>query len=103
LIKNEIFTKIAKPWFEFRWTPASNDYLGEDMILCEKISSAGLNCASRISKKFQVHLIRLQAACRLPPSCIFDLRKLHPRLAEAAYRWFQCCIFDLRKPHLQEF
>jgi hypothetical protein len=41
LIKNEIFTKIAKPWFEFRWTPGSNDYLGEDMILCEKIANAG--------------------------------------------------------------
>ena len=41
LIKNEIFTKIPKPWFEFRWTPESNDYLGEDMVLCEKIADAG--------------------------------------------------------------
>jgi hypothetical protein len=41
LMKTEIFAKIAKPWFEFRWTPESNDYLGEDMILCEKIADAG--------------------------------------------------------------
>jgi hypothetical protein len=41
LIKNEIFTKIEKPWFEFKWTPESNDYLGEDIILCQKIMNAG--------------------------------------------------------------
>jgi hypothetical protein len=41
MMKTEIFAKIAKPWFEFRWTPESNDYLGEDMILCEKIADAG--------------------------------------------------------------
>ncbi len=41
LIKTEIFTKIVKPWFEFKWTPESNDYLGEDMVLCKKILDAG--------------------------------------------------------------
>jgi hypothetical protein len=41
LMKTEIFAKLAKPWFEFRWSPESNDYLGEDMILCEKIADAG--------------------------------------------------------------
>lgn len=41
LMKTEIFTEIPKPWFEFAWTPESNDYLGEDMMLCQKIASAG--------------------------------------------------------------
>lgn len=41
LMKTEIFTKIAKPWFEFKWSPESNDYLGEDMNLCKKIADVG--------------------------------------------------------------
>lgn len=41
LMKTEIFAKLSKPWFEFKWSPKSNSYLGEDMILCEKISAAG--------------------------------------------------------------
>ncbi len=41
LMKTEIFTKIPKPWFEFGWSPESNDFLGEDMILCQKMASAG--------------------------------------------------------------
>jgi hypothetical protein len=41
LMKTEIFSKIAKPWFEFKWSSESNDYLGEDMLLCEKIANAG--------------------------------------------------------------
>lgn len=41
LMKTEIFTEIPKPWFEFGWTPSSQDYLGEDMILCQKMASAG--------------------------------------------------------------
>lgn len=41
LMKTSIFTEIPKPWFEFGWTPKNNDYLGEDMILCQKIASAG--------------------------------------------------------------
>jgi hypothetical protein len=41
LMKTEIFTKIPKPWFDFGWTAASNDWLGEDMILCQKIAALG--------------------------------------------------------------
>lgn len=41
LIKTSIFEEMSKPWFEFQWTPASNDFLGEDMYLCQKIAAAG--------------------------------------------------------------
>jgi hypothetical protein len=41
LIKTEIFNEIPKPWFEFEWCPDSNDFLGEDMILCRKIAATG--------------------------------------------------------------
>jgi hypothetical protein len=41
LMKTEIFAKLAKPWFEFGWSPESNDFLGEDMIMCQKASEAG--------------------------------------------------------------
>ncbi len=41
LIKTSIFKEMSKPWFEFQWTPSSNDFLGEDMYLCQKIAAAG--------------------------------------------------------------
>jgi hypothetical protein len=41
LMKTEIFTQLDKPWFDFGWTPESNDWLGEDMILCQKIGNLG--------------------------------------------------------------
>jgi hypothetical protein len=41
LIKTSVFEELSKPWFEFQWTPASNDFLGEDMYLCQKIVNAG--------------------------------------------------------------
>lgn len=41
LMKTDIFEKIPKPWFEFTWAPASNDFLGEDMNLCQKINNLG--------------------------------------------------------------
>lgn len=41
LMKTEIFAKIPKPWFDFGWTAESNDWLGEDMLLCQKIMNAG--------------------------------------------------------------
>ncbi len=41
LIKTSIFEEMSKPWFEFQWTPESNDFLGEDMYLCQKIAAAG--------------------------------------------------------------
>ena len=43
LMKTEIFTKLPKPFFEFRYSEDSNDWLGEDMILCEKIRSLGID------------------------------------------------------------
>ena len=41
LIKTEVFEQIPKPWFEFGWSPETNDFLGEDMILCQKMAAAG--------------------------------------------------------------
>lgn len=41
LMKTNIFTELPKPWFEFAWSPESNDFLGEDMVLCRKIETAG--------------------------------------------------------------
>ena len=41
LMKTDIFREIPQPWFEFQWTPESNDHLGEDMILCQKIAKTG--------------------------------------------------------------
>lgn len=41
LIKTSVFEEMSKPWFEFQWTPASNDFLGEDMYLCQKMAAAG--------------------------------------------------------------
>lgn len=41
LMRADIFDRIPKPWFEFGWSPESNDHLGEDMILCQKMSQAG--------------------------------------------------------------
>jgi hypothetical protein len=41
LMKTEILTKISKPWFDFGWTPESKDWLGEDMILCQKMANVG--------------------------------------------------------------
>jgi hypothetical protein len=41
LVKTSILDEIEKPWFEFHYTPESNDHLGEDMDFCMKISNAG--------------------------------------------------------------
>lgn len=41
LMKTEIFEKIPKPWFEFGWSPESNDFLGEDMMLWQKVNALG--------------------------------------------------------------
>jgi hypothetical protein len=43
LMKTDIFREIPKPWFEFGWSPESNDFLGEDMLLCRKIAVAGFS------------------------------------------------------------
>lgn len=41
LTKVSIFKELSKPWFDFQWSPESNDFLGEDMYLCQKIANAG--------------------------------------------------------------
>jgi len=41
LVKTDILDKIPQPWFEFGWTPESNDHLGEDMIFCQKMAQEG--------------------------------------------------------------
>jgi hypothetical protein len=41
LMKTEIFTELSKPWFDFQWCPESNDFMGEDMVLCQKIAATG--------------------------------------------------------------
>jgi hypothetical protein len=41
LMRADIFDSVPKPWFEFGWSPESNDHLGEDMILCQKMAQAG--------------------------------------------------------------
>ena len=41
LIKTNLIKSLTKPWFDFQWTPESNDFLGEDMYLCQKITAAG--------------------------------------------------------------
>jgi len=43
LMKTEIFKKLQKPFFEFKYSSESNDWLGEDMILCEKIRSLNVD------------------------------------------------------------
>jgi len=41
LVKTEILDKIKRPWFEFGWTSKTDDWLGEDMIFCQKMTAAG--------------------------------------------------------------
>jgi hypothetical protein len=41
LMKSDIFAELPKPWFDFQWSPQSNDFLGEDMVLCQKIAGTG--------------------------------------------------------------
>ena len=41
LMKTSILDEIAQPWFEFGWSPETNDHLGEDMIFCQKMAQAG--------------------------------------------------------------
>lgn len=41
LVKTSILDEITRPYFEFGWTPSSNDWLGEDMYFCQKIATAG--------------------------------------------------------------
>lgn len=53
LMKTEILSKLQKPWFDFGWTPASQDWLGEDMILCQKMTALGytINIDTMLSRE----------------------------------------------------
>lgn len=54
LMKTEIFKKLKKPWFEFKYNADSNDWLGEDMILCEKIRSLGYKIMVDVNLSHQI-------------------------------------------------
>jgi len=41
LVKTSILDEMPQPWFEFGWAPETNDWLGEDMIFCQKMAQAG--------------------------------------------------------------
>ena len=41
MMKTSILDELPRPWFDFEWTPEHNDWLGEDMRLCQKITKAG--------------------------------------------------------------
>lgn len=41
MMRTEILDKIQRPWFEFGWSAKTNDWLGEDMIFCQKMAAAG--------------------------------------------------------------
>lgn len=42
LMKTDIFKKLTKPYFDFKYNSTTNDWLGEDMVLCEKIRQLGI-------------------------------------------------------------
>lgn len=41
LMKTSILDEMDKPWFDFTYTPESNDFLGEDMYFCRKMAEVG--------------------------------------------------------------
>jgi hypothetical protein len=55
LIKTSIFQELSKPWFDFQWSPESNDFLGEDMYLCQKINAAGYTIKVDTSLSQEMH------------------------------------------------
>jgi hypothetical protein len=55
LIKTGIFQELSKPWFDFQWSPESNDFLGEDMYLCQKINAAGYTIKVDTSLSQEMH------------------------------------------------
>lgn len=42
LIKTSVFKDVPEPWFEMRWNPETQDYVGEDWTFCEKLDEAGI-------------------------------------------------------------
>lgn len=42
LIKMDVFQRIKLPWFETRWNPAIDDFVGEDWAFCERLDDAGI-------------------------------------------------------------
>ena len=41
LIETHVGSALSKPWFDVQCSPESNDFLGDDMYLCQKINPAG--------------------------------------------------------------
>jgi len=41
LIKTDVFRKLEKPWFFYRWAEGSIDRVTEDVCFCEKARAAG--------------------------------------------------------------
>lgn len=41
LMKTDVLENLDLPYFDFTWTPVSNDWLGEDIYFCQKIKEAG--------------------------------------------------------------
>jgi len=41
LMRTSILEELERPFFEFTYSPESNDFLGEDMYFCTKIREAG--------------------------------------------------------------
>jgi hypothetical protein len=54
LMKTEIFKKLEKPWFEFKYCPDNDSWLGEDMVLCEKIRSLGYKIMVDVNLSHQI-------------------------------------------------
>lgn len=55
LVKTEILQQIPQPWFEFGWTPETQDWLGEDMIFCQKMAQAGYTVKIDTQLSMELH------------------------------------------------
>jgi hypothetical protein len=41
LVEIEVFRRVAQPWFEVRWNPLRQEYIGEDWFFMQKAAEAG--------------------------------------------------------------
>jgi hypothetical protein len=41
LVQSEVFTKIGKPYFALGYSPADDNYVGEDFFFCKKAREKG--------------------------------------------------------------
>lgn len=55
LMKTSILDDITRPWFEFGWTPSSNDWLGEDILFCRKMAEAGYSVKVDTQLSMETH------------------------------------------------